>query len=121
MDTSLPLMLNYMFLLILVYILFYFLVRKNPLESFVPSLFGFDPYLHTSPSQLSFPPPQHIFGNGIYPPCTPENNCFIGTQARTSIYQNLCQPVYGPNRQPIYLQDTCQRTLGPFYNPGIPL
>ena len=121
MNVPLPTLLNYVFLIVLLYILLYFLVRKNPLESFMPSLFGFDPNLYTTPSQLNFSPPDPIFGNGIYPLCTPENNCFIGTQARIGIYQNLCQPVYGPIRQPIYLHNNCQRTLGPYYNPHINL
>ena len=25
--------------------------------------------------------------------CRPENNCFLGSYARTQIYQNVCQPI----------------------------
>ena len=37
-----PQVLNYLFLLLLLYILFYFLVRKNPLEYFSTGVFGFE-------------------------------------------------------------------------------
>jgi hypothetical protein len=93
------LLVNYSFLLILLYILFYFIIRKNPLEYFYPSLFGFDP---------------HIIPQPRYSNCTPENNCFPGAYARTQIYQNVCQPAYGLNRQKIPIYDNCQRTLGDF-------
>ena len=92
-------LLNIVFLLILLYILFYLAVRKNPLETFFPSIFGTD-----SRTVL----PSH------YPECTPGNNCFPGSYARTQIYQNVCQPLTGLNRQKIPLADNCQRTLGDF-------
>ena len=119
MTTEMPKLLNYLFLLLLLYILFYFLVRKNPLEYFTSGVFGFDPGLYTTPSQLNIQTPPPLIGDGTFLPCTPENNCFPGTTARTQIYQNLCQPQYGLLRQPIFIQDDCQRTLSPYYNPHI--
>ena len=121
MENEIPILLNYLFLLILLYILFYFLVRKNPLEYFKSGVFGFDPGLFSTPSQLQIENPEPIIGNGFFLPCTAANNCFPGTQARTQIYQNMCQPYYDPLRQPIPLQDNCQRTLSPYYNPHIKL
>ena len=119
MNTETPLLLNYLFLLLLIYILFYFLVRKNPLEYFIPGIFGFDPGLYQIPSQLNLPNETLIIGNGRIPPCTADNNCFPGTQARTQIYQNLCQPRYGLLRQPIATDENCQRSLSPYYNPQL--
>jgi len=119
MTSDMPQVLNYLFLLLLLYILFYFLVRKNPLEYFSTGVFGFDPGLFRTPSQLKIQTPPPLVGDGSFLPCTPSNNCFPGTTARTQIYQNLCQPQYGLLKQPIFLQDDCQRTLSPYYNPHI--
>ena len=85
-------LINITFLIILSYILFYLTVKKNPLEFFMPGIFGTD--VRT-----------------LNPPCTPENNCFPGSYARTQIYQNVCQPKYGLLRQKIPLSDDCQRTF----------
>lgn len=92
--------LNKVFIILLIIILFYFIKIKNPLETFYPGIFRMDP--HTLPSN--------------YHHCTPENNCFPGTYARTQIYQNVCQPHTGLLRQKIPLQDRCQRSLLDFMN-----
>ena len=89
--------LNKIFIILLLLILFYFLKVDRPLESFFPSIFRMDP--HTLPIR-----------------CTPENNCFPGTYARTQIYQNVCQPEHGLLRQKIPLQDSCQRHLLDYMN-----
>ena len=86
------LLLHITFLVILTYILFYLIVKNNPLEQFYPSIFRTDS--STLPNN-----------------CTPENNCFPGTYARTQIYQNVCQPQSGLYRQKIPLNDNCQRTF----------
>ena len=89
-------LLNITFLLVLTYILFYFLIVKKPLalERFRANVFGnIDPLI--------------LPGS-----CTPENNCFPGSYARTQIYQNVCQPNYGLLRQKIPLEDNCQRNFG---------
>ncbi len=65
----------------------------------MPGLFGTD--IHTK--QPSY-----------YPKCTPENNCFPGSYARTQIFQNVCQPTHGLLRQKIPLADTCQKTFSDF-------
>lgn len=93
---------NYLFLILLIYILFYFVTRSNPFEYFYPHIFGTDPY--TKPISK-------------YPECTPNNNCFPGTYARTQIYQNVCQPNTGLLRQPIPLFNNCQKSLSPYFNP----
>tara|TARA_B100000123_G_scaffold98473_1_gene71914 strand:- start:157 stop:519 length:363 start_codon:yes stop_codon:yes gene_type:complete len=90
---------NITFLIILLYILFYLVSNKNPLELFLPSIFGTD--------TLTLQPK-------IYPLCTPNNNCFPGSYARTQIYQNVCQPEYGLLKQKIPLSDNCQRTFNDY-------
>jgi hypothetical protein len=89
-------LLNCVFLLILTYILCYLIVNKNPLEHFYPNIFRVDT--------------RTILPN-TYPRCTPENNCFPGTYARTQSYQNVCEPKTGLLRQKIPLQDNCLRKL----------
>ena len=84
---------NLLFLFLLLTILIYFLENKKPLENFTPGIFGFDPKtIHHSESN-------------------PYQNYLRGTYARTQIYQNVCQPDYGLNRQKIPLEDNCQRTF----------
>lgn len=90
---------NIIFLTVLITILLTLLSSKNPLENFMPGIFGTD--IHTLP--------RNYFQQK---PCTPENNCFPGNYARTQIYQNVCEPNHGLLRQKIPLDDTCQRTLG---------
>lgn len=97
-------LINYLFLILLLYILFYLRTRTNPLEYFYPQIFGTDPF--TKPLSR-------------YPECTPANNCFPGTYARTQIYHNVCQPSAGLLRQPIPLFGNCQRSLSPYYNPHV--
>ena len=97
-------LINYLFLFLLLYILFYLVTRSNPLEYFYPRIFGTDPF--TVPLST-------------YPECTPGNNCFPGTYARTQIYQNMCQPATGLLRQPIGLVDNCMKSLSPYFNPNI--
>lgn len=97
-------LINYLFLFLLLYILFYLVTRSNPLEYFYPRIFGTDPF--TVPQST-------------YPECTPGNNCFPGTYARTQIYQNMCQPATGLLRQPIALVDNCKKSLSPYFNPNI--
>ena len=94
--------LNIIFIILLLLILFYFLKVNKPLESFFPSIFRMDPYTL----------PLYSFHNR----CTPENNCFPGTYARTQIYQNVCQPEYGLLKQKIPVQDNCQRQLLDYMN-----
>ena len=101
---NMPKILNMLFLIILLYILFYLVTRNNPLEYFYPQIFGTDP--------LTVPHPQ-------YPACTPANNCFPGAYARTQIYHNVCQPQTGLLRQPIPLLGNCQKSLSPYFNPGV--
>jgi hypothetical protein len=91
--------LSIFFLIILIGILHFIMNNNNALELFInkehftPGVFGF---------QLGVP----------IQPCNPSNDCFPGNQMRSQIYQNVCQPSFGLNRQPIPLDDSCQRTLG---------
>ena len=94
--------LNIIFLITIIAILNFILHNNDALElfmnnfnkeHFLPSVFGF---------QQGIP----------IQPCRPENDCFPGSQMRSQIYQNVCQPSFGLNRQPIPLVDRCQRTLG---------
>jgi len=87
-------LINITFLIILSYILFYLIRFDNPFETFLPGIFGTDALTKRQNS------------------CTPENNCFLGSYARTQIFQNVCQPQQGLLRQKIPLGDNCQRTFG---------
>ena len=87
-------LINITFLIILSYILFYLIKHDNPFETFLPGIFGTDALTKRQNS------------------CTPENNCFLGSYARTQIFQNVCQPQQGLLRQKIPLGDNCQRTFG---------
>jgi hypothetical protein len=97
-------LINTIFLLVLIVILYVLISHTNPLE-------GFRLFEH-------FVPPK-VFGNidpYIFPlnECRPENNCFPGSYARTEIYQNVCQPRHGLLRQKKPLVDDCQRTFSGF-------
>ena len=48
----------------------------------------------------------------IFPNCTPQNNCYPGSYITTQKYSNMCQPIYGLNRQKIQLRDNCLKNLG---------
>ena len=86
--------LNIIFLILLLIILIYYLKILNILEENYRNLFGFGGErivnLHN---------------------CSPENNCFLGSYARTQIYQNVCEPKDGLLRQKISLNDDCQRGI----------
>ena len=53
------------------------------------------------------------FGPYIPPQeCTPENNCFRGSYSKSSIYQNMCQPIFTfLNRVKIPLRLDCLKIL----------
>ena len=95
------LIINIIFLTVLLIILLTLISKKNPLENFTPGIFGTD--IYTLP---------RLYLNQTK--CTPENNCFPGSYARTQIYQNVCEPNHGLLRQKIPLDDTCQRTLSDY-------
>lgn len=86
--------LNIIFLILLLIILLYYLKTEKIFENF-RSVFGTDSLVNVND-------------------CKPENNCFLGNYARTQIYQNVCQPHFGLNRQKIPLEDNCQRTFNDF-------
>lgn len=88
------LILNVIFLLVLLLILIYYLKTEKVLEGF-RTVFGTDSLVN--------------LGN-----CRPENNCFLGSYARTQIYQNVCQPKTGLLRQKIPLSDDCQRSFSDY-------
>ena len=103
---------NSLYIIVLIIILVYLLNNQRALELFMNDIKvkveNFKNIEHFYPS---------VFGAQLGIPlnpydCRPENDCFPGSQLRTQIYQNVCQPHTGLLRQPIPLADRCQRGLG---------